>query len=108
MWRALGLCLSIAIAACGTARRGPPGDEPLQLTQTQARGQTVFMTYCNQCHPRGEAGLGFAINNKPLPRFLMALQVRNGLGVMPAFPQEVISDSELDDLLNYLVALRSA
>lgn len=108
MWRALALCLAIVIAACGTARRGPPGDEPLHLTQAQARGQAVFMTYCNQCHPRGEAGLAFAINDKPLPRFLMAFQVRNGLGAMPAFPEEVISEPQLDDLLEYLVALRNA
>lgn len=64
------------------------------------------MRVCNGCHPGGEAGLGPALNNKLLPGFLIKFQVRNGLGVMPSFSQDVISPEELDDLVSYLVALR--
>lgn len=108
MLRAISLCLVVVIAACGTARRGPPADDPLQLTAATERGEAVFMTYCNQCHPRGEAGLAFAINNKPLPRSLIRFQVRNGLGVMPAFPEDIISEPEMDDLLEYIDDLRDS
>jgi hypothetical protein len=47
-----------------------------------------------------------AINNKPLPKFLMRLQVRIGAGAMPAFSKAQISDDELDDLVDYMVYLR--
>jgi mono/diheme cytochrome c family protein len=50
--------------------------------------------------------MGPSINDKPLPKFLMRFQIRHGLGVMPAFSDKQISDSELNDIVNYLTALR--
>jgi mono/diheme cytochrome c family protein len=50
--------------------------------------------------------LGPAINDKPLPGFLVRLQVRSGLGAMPAFSEQDISPEELHDLVLYLKALR--
>jgi mono/diheme cytochrome c family protein len=94
-------------AGCGSARRGEPITGPLQLsTPDSARGQMVFMRHCHQCHPGGEAGLGPALNNKPLPGFMMILQVRHGLGAMPSFSEQHISDEELDALIAYVKALR--
>ena len=63
------------------------------------------MRHCHQCHPKGEAGLAPAINGKPLPNWLIRLQVRSGLGSMPEFGENDISPAELDDLLAYLDAL---
>ena len=92
---------------CGSARRGVPVQPPVQLTDAQAeQGRRVYMRFCNGCHPGGEAGLGLGINNKPLPGFAIRFQVRHGLGVMPSFSEEVISDEQLDALSKYLVALR--
>ncbi|MDC4226474.1 MAG: cytochrome c [Candidatus Manganitrophus sp.] len=57
--------------------------------------------------PEGEAGLGPALNNKPLPGWMIRFQVRHGLGAMPAFSEKEISDRELDDLvIAYLKAFR--
>jgi mono/diheme cytochrome c family protein len=99
----------VLLAACGTARRG----EPLagQLENTAAgpeveHGKLVFFRYCHKCHPGGEAGLGPAINDKPLPSFLVRFQVRNGLGAMPSFDDARLPDPELDALLEYVAALR--
>jgi mono/diheme cytochrome c family protein len=64
------------------------------------------MAHCHKCHPNGEAGLAPGINDKPLPEFLMKTQVRVGLGAMPSFSREQISDQELDDLIRYLKTLR--
>jgi mono/diheme cytochrome c family protein len=100
------LIVLLAASACGTDRRGLPAREPLALSEAATRGQAVFMHQCNHCHPRGQAGLAFALNNKPLPGPLIAFQVRRGLGAMPAFPEEVISDAALDDLVIYLRELR--
>lgn len=99
--------LFLLTQACGSARRGEPIRGPLALQSEKIqKGEVVFMEYCNGCHPGGETGLGPAINNKPLPGFLIKFQVRNGLGVMPAFKQEVISSEELDQMVAYLKALR--
>jgi mono/diheme cytochrome c family protein len=103
----LVMVVVVLAAGCGSARRSPPVVEALPLTTADLQqGYEAFMAHCHACHPGGEAGLGPALNNKPLPRFLMRMQVRRGMGAMPAFPLEVISDQQLDQLLDYLVALR--
>jgi mono/diheme cytochrome c family protein len=56
--------------------------------------------------PAGEAGLGPAINNKPLPGFLIRFQVRRGIGAMPAFSPDEISPQELENLVLFLKELR--
>lgn len=95
--------------ACGTAKRGAPVYAPVSTTEPAiAQGEVVYNTYCQKCHPGGETGLGPALNNKPLPGLAIRFQVRHGVGVMPAFKDEVISDDEMDDLLAYIKALRKA
>jgi mono/diheme cytochrome c family protein len=64
------------------------------------------MTYCNKCHPAGEAGLGPAINTNPAPRFIKAFQIRHGLGTMPSFTKEEINKQDVRDITKYLKALR--
>jgi mono/diheme cytochrome c family protein len=78
----------------------------MNLAEESWRGEVVFMQHCHSCHPGGEAGLGPALNNKPLPGFLIRLQVRQGIGAMPRFSEDVISGTELDDLVAYMMALR--
>jgi mono/diheme cytochrome c family protein len=101
---AVGACLAVA---CGSARRGEPIAGPVALERDSLRrGERVFMRQCQPCHPGGEGGLGPALNNKPLPRFLLRTQIRQGLGAMPAFPSDRIDDRALEDLVDYVVALR--
>jgi mono/diheme cytochrome c family protein len=98
--------LSALLASCGSARRGVPVQVRFEPHTARLKaGQKVFMQYCNGCHPGGEAGVGLAINNKPLPGWAIRYQVRHGLGVMPAFSEDVISDEKLDALEAYLLAL---
>jgi mono/diheme cytochrome c family protein len=96
----------LLLAACGPSRRGEPFSS-LQLTSAESKGQEHFMRHCHECHPGGAAGLGPALNNKPLPRWLMRQQVRHGLGAMPGFSAQEISDENLDLILDYLKALRA-
>jgi hypothetical protein len=63
-------------------------------------------TYCNQCHPGGEGGLGPALNNKPAPAVAVRLQVRKGLGAMPSFDEHDLSDRDMDDIVRYVLVLR--
>lgn len=104
---AAALGCALLLASCGSARRGAPlVGEQEPPTAEIALGQRVFDGNCSQCHPGGTQGLGPAINNKPLPGWLIRLQVRNGIGAMPAFSEEEISGAQLDALVEYLVWLR--
>ena len=99
----------LALLGCGSARRGEPIVGPTPMTTPQlANGEMAFMAHCHQCHPKGEAGLGPAINNKPLPAFLIRLQVREGLGAMPAFSPQEVTPRDLDDMVAYLQLLRES
>ena len=104
---ALVVSLILPLSGCGSARRGEPftGVVAAPLIQLDT-GRLVFMQECHRCHPGGEAGLGPSLNDKPLPGFLMQFQVRHGLGAMPGFDEERISDQHLDELIGYLQALR--
>jgi mono/diheme cytochrome c family protein len=96
------------IASCSSAVRDEPRTAPLKLsTEKMTVGQQVFAQHCHQCHPGGAGGLAPSINDKPLPVWLMKTQVRAGLGAMPAFPKDHISDEQLDALMVYLKALRA-
>ncbi len=111
----LGLALYSALlglgilfeTGCGTARRSEPlvGPAPVSNPQVE-RGRIAFMHYCDRCHPGGEGGLGPALNNKPLPGWLIKSQVRVGLGSMPDFVIQRLPPAELDDLVAYLLVLR--
>ncbi len=101
------LALAAGLIGCATARRSEPivgkvvaGDPSL------AAGRQLFMQQCHACHPGGEAGLGPALNNKPLPPCLIEFQVRHGLGAMPALKTDRLSEADLDEVVKYLVALR--
>jgi mono/diheme cytochrome c family protein len=99
--------LALILVSCGSARHSEPITGPLVLpTESARRGERVFMTECHACHAGGEAGVGPSLNEKPAPRFLMRLQVRQGLGAMPAFPPSRIDDRALEDLLDYVLVLR--
>ena len=99
--------LGIAVAACGTARRSEPVAGPFQpMNASLKRGEALFDRHCNKCHVNGEASLGPGINDKPFPKFLMYTQVRVGMGAMPSFKKDEISDEEVRLILDYLKALR--
>jgi mono/diheme cytochrome c family protein len=102
----LGVLIVAASVACGSSRRSEPLVGAPALSRNEQRGQMLFYKYCHQCHPSGDVGLGPAINSNPAPLAAFRLQVRGGLGAMPAFPESIIPDSDLDQLLAYVDALR--
>lgn len=99
-----GIILIAVLASNCSTRRSLPLEGPLTLTEEEMKGEKIFMHHCQRCHPHGEAGLGPAIN--PAPSFGKRVQIRHGLGAMPAFDEELISDKELDQVVSYLKALK--
>jgi len=99
---------AVSLLACSGEHRDAPYTSALSTTDGHiANGQVVYMRYCHQCHPGGAAGVGPALNDKPLPVWAMKFQVRHGVGAMPAFKEDRISAQDLDDLIAYEKALRS-
>jgi mono/diheme cytochrome c family protein len=110
--RTAGAILIAAIlvgqTACRSVRRGEPVVGPITSPDPEVqKGRIVFHEHCYKCHPGGEGGLGPSLNDKSLPGFLIKMQVRNGLGVMPSFPKRDIPDDELKALTKYLALLRT-
>lgn len=93
--------LSLLLLGCAPQRL-PVAISQLPLTPSLAHGEVLYMTFCHQCHPSGAAGLGPSLNDKPLPAFAIWFQVRQGLGAMPAFAPQTISDPDLDTLIEYV------
>ncbi|GAA2706359.1 c-type cytochrome [Micromonospora olivasterospora] len=74
-------------------------------------GREVFAANCAPCH--GAAGAGAVLTNgwvaPPLyesTAVQVAEAVRVGPGLMPAFPSQVLSDAQVDDLAAYVRQLR--
>ncbi|HSH37758.1 MAG TPA: cytochrome c [Chthoniobacterales bacterium] len=106
---ALVALAALMLAGCGSARRSDPIKGSVTINDPRvAHGRDVWMMKCNRCHPGGEAGLGPATNDKPLPGFLIAAQIRTGLGAMPAFTKEEMSDADVAAVIAYMKAIRRA
>jgi mono/diheme cytochrome c family protein len=97
---------AIVLQDCTPSRKSEPviGKTFIATNEHVAHGEEVFMQNCNKCHPGGESGLAPAINWNPAPAFIKKFQVRHGLGVMPAFKDNKISDADLNDIAAYLKA----
>src|SRR5215218_2614384 len=100
--------LLITVGACSVRKaEGLTGRNYVPKNEKAARGEVVFMAYCQKCHPGGEGGLGPSINSNPAPQFIKRFQMRHGLGVMPSFKQTEITKSDLKDISKYLRAWKS-
>lgn len=97
------------LAGCGTAHGGEPFTTPVPTrAPEEALGEEIFRTHCQSCHPGGDAGVAPSLHNRALPAPMIRMQVRAGVGAMPSFNEEVISEDELDALITYLLLVRRA
>ena len=99
----------LVLVGCGSARRSEPIKGSVAINDPRVKhGRDIWMMKCNRCHPGGEAGLGPATNDKPRPEVLIATQIRTGLGAMPAFTEQEMSDAEVAAVIAYMKATRRA
>ena len=94
------------MSSCSAPRTVPLAEVIELPTEKLQQGRVLFDEYCASCHPGGMGGVGFAIINKPLPENLIEFQIRNGIGVMPAFDESMLSDEQVESIAEYLVYLR--
>ena len=69
------------------------------------RGQQTFMRVgCYQCHGTDGKGndAGTALTPDPLPAEALANFIRFSPGRMPVYPEEVLSDAEIEDIVAWL------
>jgi hypothetical protein len=93
--------------SCKSRKSEPTVGKTMNITDKRTlNGQEKYMMHCQKCHPGGEAGLGPALNSNPAPGFIKKFQVRHGLGTMPSFKKDEISDHDLKDIIRYLKALK--
>lgn len=97
----LAIISTMIIPSC-VVRRSEPivGNMFAPVDQLAIEGETIYMAKCQKCHPGGEGGLGPSING--LPGFLKPVQIRHGLGVMPAFKQDDLPKDELKKVRIYM------
>lgn len=105
--------LSILFIVGGVSCKSPRRTEPIigNLNYAEsgilAQGRKAFDKHCHSCHPDGDGGLGPSLNDKPFPGTLIAFQVRRGLGVMPRFNSDRLSEEHLEAIVAYLKDLRN-
>lgn len=85
----------------GVAMLTPP-ENTFPEDELLAKGQEIFKRYCDTCHPDGQQGVGPALKDREISEEKIRFQVRNGVGDMPAFPKQLISDDQLDALVHFL------
>lgn len=107
MKRAIFTLQMLLLAACGSARRDAALVGPIALQKEEERaGRRLYFRHCDQCHPTGAAGLGPALNDKPLPDLAVRTQIRKGVGAMPGFDEKIIDDRGVDAIVAYVERLR--
>jgi mono/diheme cytochrome c family protein len=107
--RDLAFVIAALALGCGSRQRGEPHGPPVTAaTQGHEQGRMLFQRHCYKCHPNGTTGLGPALNDKPLPEVAVRTQIRQGVGAMPSFGDDQLSDEDVAAIASYVSALRNA
>ncbi len=79
------------------------------ITDPIVAGKLIYVNKCQQCH--GEIGNGGGSGAKDLSLTQLTLDeqkvmVRNGKNAMPGFKEDVLSDADIDAVLQYVATLK--
>jgi mono/diheme cytochrome c family protein len=111
----LGCAAGIALVACGGGGASEPaegetssgGDVAAEYqgeigSTDVANGKSVYATYCDDCHPDGDADVGPSLIADPHSAARLRQQIREGSGKMKPFPEKRLSKDDLEAILAYL------
>lgn len=96
------LLVSVALIGTLASSNRPVGADDLSA------GKSTYDKNCQGCHAANGAGAVGPALNKQMSNDTIISHVRNGAGIMPAFPAAAISDAQLQDLIAYIVSLSAA
>jgi mono/diheme cytochrome c family protein len=84
-----------------------PGAAEAEPREEALDGATLYQEFtCAGCHgPSGEGGVGPALNQVELPADEIVEVTRNGQGTMTGYRPDVLSDAQLDAVVEYVRAL---
>jgi mono/diheme cytochrome c family protein len=91
------------LAAC--ANQTPTPVIATTPTATGSSGGMVFARYCNVCHPGGGKGAGPSLLNLSMTASQMKDLVRHGKARMPGYGSNVITDDDLNALIEFVQQL---
>ncbi len=83
------------------------------LTPTAEEGKAVFERQCAACHPNGSSGIGpklfGATFEKRYPGDAeLSKVIRQGIGTMPGYKSDQLSDDQLAKMIEYLRSIKEA
>jgi mono/diheme cytochrome c family protein len=83
-----------------------PGSEE-EVDEAALDGAALFEKFqCSSCHgPTGEGDVGPALNQEELPTAELVEIIRNGKGIMKGYRPEVMSDEEMDVVIQHMLAI---
>jgi len=90
---------ALVLSACGSSGVSQNTSDAL------GQGQTQFTSLCASCHSVNGTGSDLAPSIIGLPGDAIKAQIRNPNGAMPAFSAEVLSDANLDLLVQFVLSL---
>ncbi len=83
-----------------------PGPTPIPPPATPlAQGKQVYTTFCAGCHGVEAQGTALAPALPGHSEPVVKRQVRSPIGTMPPFSLSIISDQELDQIVDFIVSL---
>lgn len=99
----------LLLAACGGEQRiEAEAPDVIPATRDETHGKHLFQKFCYQCHPGGSQGLGPALDDRPLAEAAVRTQIRVGVGSMPSFDEDWLSDDQVAEIAEYVTTLHKA
>src|SRR3990172_1518470 len=102
----LAMVLLAFLPVCARATPTPPSATPTPAAMTE--GKMLYEQKCAACHGTNAEGTAAAPAIAGHSMAAMKTQVRNPLGEMPAFPQAMLSDRDLDELAEFIAGMGMA
>ena len=100
----------LVLAACGAEQQPVVAEAPevIPATRDETHGKHLFLKFCYQCPPGGSQGLGPALDDKSLAEAAIRTQIRAGVGSMPAFGKDWLTDDQVAEIAQYVTTLHRA
>lgn len=93
--------------AAGKPDQVPPLADEAQVDRSAAEGGDLYVEFgCSGCHgASGEGASGPALNLGELPAERLSAITRDGIGSMPGYRNDVLSDADLATLVRYIQSI---